>query len=246
MENHNLMIRLLLSIIMTFAAAAPATAELDFFRLFLKVQDARPLPMYSLLAHYSSEDGSLFLGMHEENKSYQMFELGKEVNLGSLILKVKTFQDDRLIFESVDGKVYFLSFLDKNSVNPEVISGPPKIKNLSSVSLGTYASIDSLSEFKAIATAIGIPKFITAQFTSLPKVGRTNAGRRGWVLDETIPKILLLASPFKRGDLIVTIDGQSTSDIEGLRQHLQRKSASDYFDVEIQRDEKLKMIRVRL
>lgn len=240
------MVRIFLSIIMTLTAVAPASAELDFFRLFLKVQEARPLPMYSLLAHYSSEDGSLFLGMHEKNQSYQMFELGKEVDLGSLVLKVKTFQDDRLMFESVDGKMYFLSFLDNNSASPEVASMPPKTKNLSLVSLGTYANINGLSEFKAIATAIGIPKFITAQFTSLPKVGRTNSGRRGWVLDETIPKILLLASPFRRGDIIVTIDGQNTGDIEGLRQHLQSKSASDYFDVEIQREEKLKMIRVRL
>ena len=49
---------------------------------------------------------------------------------------------------------------------------------------------------------------------------RTNGGRDGWLLDETIPNILLLTSPFKSNDIIVTIDGVSANNINKLKQHL--------------------------
>ena len=63
---------------------------------------------------------------------------------------------------------------------------------------------------------------------------------------EKIPNILLLTSPFKSNDIIVTIDGVSANNVNKLKQHLSNKSNKDFFDIEIQRSGNLKMIRVRL
>ena len=104
----------------------------------------------------------------------------------------------------------------------------------------------ALKVFKEIAELIGIPNFISSQFTELPKQSRTNGGRDGWLLDNTIPNILLLTSPFKSNDIIVTIDGISANNINKLKQHLSKKNNNNFFDVEIQRSGNLKMIRVRL
>ena len=246
MKNRRHRINLLISFFLTITAVTPASADLDFFRLFLKNQVAQPLPMYSLLAHYSSDDGSLFLGMHKQNKTYELFELGTDIRIGSLSAKVSAFDDGKLMFESDDGQTYFLSFADRGGAKNETLKKLGETVAQSSSPTNTFLKNDNLFEFKEIANAIGVPKFITSQFTSLPGEGRTNSGRRGWILDESVPNILLLASPFRRNDIIVTIDGKDTTNIEKLRRHLKNKSMVDYFDVEIQRDGQLKMIRVRL
>ena len=121
MKNRRHRINLLISFFLTITAVTPASADLDFFRLFLKNQVAQPLPMYSLLAHYSSDDGSLFLGMHKQNKTYELFELGTDIRIGSLSAKVSAFDDGKLMFESDDGQTYFLSFADRGGAKNETL-----------------------------------------------------------------------------------------------------------------------------
>ncbi|MDB4123308.1 hypothetical protein N9568_02910, partial [Planktomarina temperata] len=65
-------------------------------------------------------------------------------------------------------------------------------------------------------------------------------------IDDTVPKLLLLSSPFKTGDLIVTIDGVNTHRLDELQRHLEKKATSEYFDIEIQRNGKMIMLRIRL
>ena len=120
------------------------------------------------------------------------------------------------------------------------------LDNLSKQIHGETQNSTLYKSIKDIANFIGIPKFITAQFTSIPKQARTSSGRPGWILDENVPSILLVTSPFKSNDIIVTIDGFATNDVNKLKQHLTKKPNMNYFDVEIQRDGNLKMIRVRL
>ena len=61
-----------------------------------------------------------------------------------------------------------------------------------------------------------------------------------------MPILLLLASPFKANDLIVSIDGINTHQLDELEPHLSEKPENSYFDVEIQRGGELKMLRIRL
>ena len=103
-----------------------------------------------------------------------------------------------------------------------------------------------LSKLQSIANMVGVPKFITSKFNELPKPGRTFGGRPGWLIDDTEPKLFLLSSPFKTGDLIVTIDGVNTHRLDELQRHLEEKGTSEYFDIEIQRNGKMIMLRIRL
>ena len=150
------------------------------------------------------------------------------------------------MLESTDGSTYSLSFPEEQPNKPNALNITSENTNQTLGRMEFSNDKDSLKVFKDIANFLGIPKFITSQFTSIPKQARTSAGRPGWILDETIPSILLVTSPFKSNDIIVTIDGLATNDVNKLKQHLTKKSNIDYFDVEIQRDGYLKMIRVRL
>ena len=224
----------------------PVTAEINFFRMFLKTADAKPLPKYYLLAQYQSDEGALFLAVHDKNKSYVLLEMDRAISLGSMTVTAKTFDGDRLFLESRDGSTYFLGFSNKVANKPVLPNVTAEYNDKITGRMAFSNDQDALKHFKDVANFLGIPKFITSQFTSLPKQGRTNSGRPGWVLDETIPSILLVTSPFKSNDIIVTIDGLATNDVNKLKKHLTEKSNVGYFDVEIQRDGNLKMIRVRL
>ena len=79
--------------------------------MFLKVPDAKPLPQYYLLAQYQSDEGALFLAVHDKNKSYVLFELDRAVSLGSMTVTAKAFDGDRLVLETRDGSTYFLEYL---------------------------------------------------------------------------------------------------------------------------------------
>ena len=237
---------LALAVIMASLFGGPVAAEINFFRMFLKAPESQPLPQYYLLAQYQSDEGALFLAVHNEDKSYVLFELGRTMDLGLMSVTAKEFDGDQLILESENGSTYFLSF-PKEEKNKPIASNiiiEDKSQTLGKMEFSNNK--DSLKNFKDIAHFIGIPKFITAQFTSVPNQARTSSGRPGWILDETIPSILLATSPFKSNDIIVTIDGFATNDVNKLKQYLTKEPNIDYFDVEIQRDGNLKMIRVRL
>ena len=237
---------LVLAVITASLFGNPVKAEVNLFRMFLEVPDAKPLPQYYLLAQYESDEGALFLAVHDEDKSYVLFELDRAVSLGSMTVTAKAFDGDRLVLETRDGSTYFLGFSNKVSNDPAAVNIKSKNNTQKLGRMEFSNDKDSLRVFKDVANFLGIPKFITSQFISLPKQARTNSGRPGWILDETIPSILLVTSPFKSNDIIVTIDGLATNDVNKLKQHLTKKPNIDYFDVEIQRDGKLKMIRVRL
>jgi S1-C subfamily serine protease len=80
----------------------------------------------------------------------------------------------------------------------------------------------------------------------MPSQGRSRTGRPGWLLDDKIPSLLLVNSPFEQNDIILSINGIPANDLENLQLHLLNRNTRDVFEVEIQRDKRLKMIRMKL
>lgn len=220
--------------------------EIDYSRLFLKVPAAEQLQGYLLVAHYFSDHRSLFVAAGLDNNSYEILEIGQEVEIGPRSFKITGFFKDQLLLKDINEALYFIPF-EKEDFQQAIKVDANAIESGSNWSGKMFTTDDTaLETFKKIAQAVGVPKFMSSQFISLPKPGRTLGGRPGWLLDDTIPKLLLLASPFKADDLIINIDGVSTHHLEELQQHLGEKKSSEYFDIEIQRNGNLKMLRIRL
>jgi len=221
-------------------------SEIDYSRLFLKVPAAEQLQGYLLVAHYFSDHRSLFVATGLDSNSYEILEIGQEVEIGPRSFKITGFFKDQLLLKDINEVLYFIPF-EKEDFQQAIKVDANTIESGSSWSGKMFATDDTaLETFKKIAQAVGVPKFISSQFTSLPKPGRTLGGRPGWLLDDTIPKLLLLASPFKADDLIINIDGVNTHHLDELQQHLREKKSNKYFDIEIQRNGNLKMLRIRL
>ncbi|MDB2535598.1 hypothetical protein N9X29_01090 [Amylibacter sp.] len=223
--------------------SGPIYAEINFSRLFFASKKATNLKDYALLAQYESDEGSLFLSVNIQDDTYKLFEIGKTESVNGLKLTAIQFDGERLILKSSENSKYSIKFNQEPNIEK---SDKPRIYMNDISTPNLIDDEKALKVFKEIAKFIGIPNFISSQFTELPKQVRTNGGREGWLLNEKIPNILLLTSPFKSNDIIVTIDGVSANNINKLKQHLSNKNNTDFFDVEIQRSGNLKMIRIRL
>lgn len=221
-------------------------SEIDYSRLFLKVPAAEQLQGYLLVAHYFSDHRSLFVATGLDSNSYEILEIGQQVEIGPRSFKITGFFKDQLFLKDINEDLYFIPF-EKEDFQQAIKVDANAIESGSNWSGRMFTTDDAaLETFKEIAQAVGVPKFISSQFTSLPQPGRTLAGRPGWLLDSTIPRLLLLASPFEVGDLIVNIDGVSTHHLVELKQYLREKKSNKYYDIEIQRNGNLKMLRIRL
>jgi hypothetical protein len=220
--------------------------EINFFRLFFQIQPPNQINNYSLVAHYFSDDRSFFIARNKKNDALKILEMNQPTNFESLMLVANKFDGEKLFLNDSNNKKYFVSFEDVRSSTNAIPPSSQSNTNESWSGKDFTKDIAPLSKLQSIANMVGVPKFITSKFNELPKPGRTFGGRPGWLIDDTVPKLFLLSSPFKTGDLIVTIDGVNTHRLQELQKHLEEKSSSEYFDVEIQRGGKMMMLRIRL
>jgi len=236
-----------LVIVMNLISSSASASEIDLNRIFFESSQATPLPGYLLIAHYYSEDQSLFVAKNKKmDDSYIIFELNEDTEIGTTLFKAVEFEDDKLLLRDDKGISYSVAFENKRRERDTQISTAEESFRSDWSDKNFTDDKAALVKFKNIAIKIGVPNFIASQFISLPKPGRTFGGRAGWLLDKTVPRLLLLASPFKANDLIVSRDGINTHQLDELEPHLSEKPENSYFDVEIQRGGELKMLRIRL
>ena len=99
--------------------------------------------------------------------------------------------------------------------------------------------------FKRIADAAGIPRTISDGLKTLPSPARSRSGRPGWALDSVFPELRRLGLPFKRGDILLTVDGVSVHDLEGLRAQVVKKQLRETYRVEIERAGQLLLLELK-
>ncbi len=107
-----------------------------------------------------------------------------------------------------------------------------------------YQGTTPIEAVRDLAERLGVPRPITAALRSAPTKGRSRSGRPGWVLDDTLPPAFFALSPFEKGDIILTVDGVSAHDVDGLMNYIEQQERSKRYNVELQRRERLKMIEV--
>ena len=109
---------------------------------------------------------------------------------------------------------------------------------------GFYQGTTPIEAVRDLAERLGVPTPISAALRSAPTKGRSRSGRPGWVLDATLPPAFFALSPFEQGDIILTVDGVSAHDVDGLMNYIEQQDRSKRYNVELQRGDRLKMIEV--
>ena len=114
---------------------------------------------------------------------------------------------------------------------------------------GFYQGTTPIEAVRDLAERLGVPAPISAALRSAPttgrsRTGRSRSGRPGWKLDDSLPPTFFALSPFQQGDIILTVDGVSAHDVDGLMNYIEQQDRYKRYKVELQRGDRLKMIEV--
>ena len=217
--------------------------KLDFVRLFFGPAKIEYNSDLKLLAHYFSDERNLFLISENKSKRLSLLGYDKTTNINGETHEIVSFNNEELVLRSANGKLSKLTFQKPSKKEPQAVMS----KNRQLQNAFSFVNKDTtLLDLKSLAEIIGVPSHVSSQIKALPKQKRSQSGRPGWLLDHTIPGVLLAVSPFQRDDIILSINGVAVNKIMNLTKELQSQTKSSTFEVELERSGMLKLIRVKL
>ena len=217
--------------------------KLDFVRLFFGPAKIEYNSDLKLLAQYFSDERNLFLISENKSKRLSLLGYDKTTNINGETYEIVSFNNEELVLRSGHGKLSKLTFQKPSKKEPQAVM----TKNRKLQNAFSFVNKDTtLLDLKSLAEIIGVPSHVSSQVKALPKQKRSQSGRPGWLLDHTIPGVLLAASPFQRDDIILSINGVAVNKIMKLTKELQSQTKSSTFEVELERSGMLKLIRVKL
>ena len=218
------------------AASSAAGKGISFDDLFWPENSDLVLQGYQIVAHFEDGEFSSYLVRYVKDGQLTLLMPGAKLASHGENLTFIKVSDDGLIFSSQNDDAFLLLFADDHTTAVENV-----IENVVSDSL---SNTDHLMSAKKLALALGFPKLIVDSFNEGPLIGVSRGGRRGWLLGEDIPRIFFSFTPFLKDDIILSVDGISATEVNRLISHVEKKGKFQKFDVEIQRDNKLKLISV--
>ena len=217
--------------------------KLDFVRLFFGPAKIEYNSDLKLLAQYFSDERNLFLISENKSKRLSLLGYDKTTNINGETYEIVSFNNEELVLRSGHGKLSKLTFQKPSKKEPQAVM----TKNRKLQNAFSFVNKDTtLLDLKSLAEIIGVPSHVSSQVKALPKQKRSQSGRPGWLLDNTIPGVWLAASPFQRDDIILSINGVAVNNIMNLTKELQSQTKSSTFEVELERSGVLKLIRVKL
>ena len=217
--------------------------RLDFVRLFFGPAKIEYNADLKLLAQYFSDERNLFLISENKSKRLSLLSFDNTTNINGETYKIVSFNNEELVLRSGNGELSKLTFKKPSKKELDAVM----TKNRRPQNAFSFVNKNAeVVDLKNLANIIGVPSHVLSQIKALPEQKRSQSGRPGWLLDHTIPGVLLAASPFQRDDIILSINGVAVNKIMNLTKELQSQTKSSTFEVELERSGILKLIRVKL
>ena len=212
--------------------ASDNVGKLDFEKLFYgdiidPQNHIKPIGM-ALIGDFS---GAIL----ENDKNEQFFIMeGDEINLENQIFHIKSISPDGIVLRSKLEKETILRFPDQKKTIEKEVEGDWKNPQLPVIDLETY---------KRLAKSLGAPDFFINAIKTLPVTTRSRAGRLGIVVSENSPILLLKQLGLRPNDIILEIQKIPVLETERLFSEITPDSLSEVL-LEVQRDDKLRIIRI--
>ena len=168
--------------------------------------------------------------------------------LNNRSLRIKKITADHLIFESEQNQIFSYKITDffiKDAASLNTVMLNDKKADEKNDELVRILDRD-LEGAREILRSFGLPNFLLREPSKYLKLSHSRAGRPGLEFTNEIPDFLSKMIPFKKKDLILSVDTISAVDIDRLLLQLQNKVKNDVFNVEIERAGKLKLLRVSM
>jgi hypothetical protein len=212
--------------------ASDNVGKLDFEKLFYgdiidPQNHIKPIGM-ALIGDFS---GAIL----ENDKNEQFFIMeGDEINLENQIFHIKSISPDGIVLQSKLEKETILRFPDQKKIIEKKIEGDWKNPKLPVIDLETY---------KRLAKSLGAPNFFINAIKTAPVTTRSRAGRLGIVVSENLPILLLKQLGLRPNDIILEIQRIPVLETERLFSEIKPDSLNEVL-LEVQRDDKLRIIRI--
>ena len=212
--------------------ASDNVGKLDFEKLFYgdiidPQNHIKPIGM-ALIGDFS---GAIL----ENDKNEQFFIMeGDEINLENQIFHIKSISPDGIVLRSKLEKETILRFPDQKKIIEKKVVGDWKNPQLPVIDLETY---------KRLAKSLGAPDFFINAIKTPPVTTRSRAGRLGIVVSENLPILLLKQLRLRPNDIILEIQKIPVLETERLFSEITPDSLSEVL-LEVQRDDKLRIIRI--
>ena len=218
--------------LVNIALASDNAEKLDFEKLFYgdivdPQNHIKPIGM-ALIGDFS---GAIL----ENDKNEQFFIMeGDEINLENQIFHIKSISPDGIVLRSKLEKETILRFPDQKKIIEKKVVGDWKNPNLPVIDLESY---------KRLAKSLGAPDFFINAIKTPPVTTRSRAGRLGIVVSENLPILLLKQLGLRPNDIILEIQKIPVLETERLFSEITPDSLSEVL-LEVQRDDKLRIIRI--
>ena len=212
--------------------ASDNVGKLDFEKLFYgdiidPQNHIKPIGM-ALIGDFS---GAIL----ENDKNEQFFIMeGDEINLENQIFHIKSISPDGIVLRSKLEKETILRFPDQKKIIEKKVVGDWKNPQLPVIDLETY---------KRLAKSLGAPDFFINAIKTPPVTTRSRAGRLGILVSENLPILLLKQLGLRPNDIILEIQRIPVLESERLFSEIKGDSLSEVL-LEVQRDDKLRIIRI--
>ena len=218
--------------LVNIALASGNAEKLDFEKLFYgdivdPQNHIKPIGM-ALIGDFS---GAIL----ENDKNEQFFIMeGDEINLENQIFHIKSISPDGIVLRSKLEKETILRFPDQKKIIEKKVVGDWKNPQLPVIDLETY---------KRLAKSLGAPDFFINAIKTPPVTTRSRAGRLGILVSENLPILLLKQLGLRPNDIILEIQKIPVLETERLFSEINPDSLSEVL-LEVQRDDKLRIIRI--
>ena len=225
-----------------------AIAQLDLDKIFWDQKQTTILSEIQLVASYKNLNSKSFLFRNNETSELFVIDESQYFKLNNLSLRIKKITTDHLIFESEQNQIFSYKITDffiKDAASLNTVMLNDKKADEKNDELVRILNRD-LEGAREIQRSFGLPNFLLREPSKYLKLSHSRAGRPGLEFTNEIPDFLSKMIPFKKKDLILSVDTISAVDIDRLLLQLQNKVKNDVFNVEIERAGKLKLLRVSM
>ncbi|MDB0034949.1 hypothetical protein N9E68_00540 [Amylibacter sp.] len=225
-----------------------AIAQLDLDKIFWDQKQITILSEIQLVASYKNLNSKSFLFRNNETSELFVIDESRYFKLNNRSLRIKQITADHLIFESEQDQIFSYKITDffiKDAASLNTVMLNDKKADEKNDELVRILDRD-LEGAREILRSFGLPNFLLREPSKYLKLSHSRAGRPGLEFTNEIPDFLSKMIPFKKKDLILSVDTISAVDIDRLLLQLQNKVKNDVFNVEIERAGKLKLLRVSM
>jgi hypothetical protein len=243
-----MILRTLLTLIGLALVPFSAKADLDLKQLFWGSKASTNLTEIELLARFEDINSTSFLFKDSRTSNLFLVDKIQYFTINDKLMQLTEINENKLLFET-DQKQKFhydlSNFFMKDTLGShkkpletsDVDGESEKFKKLLA---------PNLNKAEEIFKHLGFPNFLLEDSSKYLISSNSRAGRVGWKITKELPKIVLKMTPFKINDLILSIDSIPAIDLDILLLHISGKVKNGVFDIEIQRDGRLRLLRVSI